>query len=110
MKTVKSASHLKQMALRTGATVTLGREQFNTAGVKAATKPIKAPQIRQQDPIAPAPVDLAPLALAQERVGSLIAQAIASATKSPAPVREWLFTVQRDKDGLLTAIHAKAVG
>ena len=110
MKSVKSIQDLKKMALRQGATVEIGSERFNTAGVRAqvvakqAPKPTPAP--------APTPavaaIDMAPMALAQEKLGAMLAHAIASLPHPAAPVREWLFTVERDKDGLLTNIRATA--
>lgn len=113
MKSVKSIQDLKKMALRQGATVEIGSERFNTAGVRAqvvakapAPKPVEAPP---PPPVAPT-IDMAPMALAQEKLGAMLAHAIASLPHPAAPVREWLFTVERDKDGLLTNIRATAVG
>lgn len=117
MKTVKSIADLKQLALARGAKVELGATRFNTTGerVKAFPKPSPAPApVEAPAPVPvpmPAPevrVDLEPVAAMQERVGQMLANAIASMPKSAPPVREWLFTVERDESGLLTAIKATA--
>lgn len=111
MKSVKSIQDLKKMALRQGATVEIGSERFNTAGVRAQVVPKPAPKPGppppQPVPVAPT-IDMAPMALAQEKLGVMLAHAIASLPQPHAPVREWLFTVERDKDGLLTNIRATA--
>lgn len=119
MKTVKSIADLKQLALERGAKVELGNTRFNTTNerVKSFPKPSPAPAPVEArvEPPAPAPmpapevrVDLEPVAAMQERVGQMLADAIASMPKSAPPVREWLFTVERDQSGLLTAIKATA--
>jgi hypothetical protein len=114
MKTVKSISDLKQIALRTGATVAMGNSRFNTAGLKTAPVP-ERPRERERPtapPPAPAPVDMAPMvsamSQAQERMGAMLAAAIASLPQPGQPVKEWIFTVERDKDGLLNRIRATA--
>jgi hypothetical protein len=112
MKSVKSIQDLKKMALRKGATVEIGAERFNTAGVRAQVVPKPAPPPPQvkDEPAPPlaATIDMKPMALAQEKLGAMLAHAIASLPQPHAPVREWLFTVERDKDGLLTTIRATA--
>lgn len=110
MKSVKSIQDLKKMALRQGATVEIGSERFNTAGVRAQVVPKPAPKPAPAPPPTPAvaAIDMAPMALAQEKLGAMLAHAIASLPHPAAPVREWLFTVERDKDGLLTNIRARA--
>jgi hypothetical protein len=110
MKSVKSIQDLKKMALRHGATVEIGAERFNTAGVRAQVVPKQpAPTVKPEPTPAPVPaIDMAPMALAQEKLGAMLAHAIASLPQPHAPVREWLFTVERDKDGLLTNIRATA--
>jgi hypothetical protein len=113
MKTVKSVSDLKKMALRQGATVDFGSQKFNTAGVRAQVVQRETPRAEPPAPTpppspTPAAVDMAPVALAQEKIGAMLAHAIASMPRPHAPVREWLFTVERDKDGLLTTIRATA--
>lgn len=98
------------MALRQGATVEIGSERFNTAGVRAQVLPKPPPkpvEVPAPAPVAPT-IDMAPMALAQEKLGAMLAHAIASLPQPHAPVREWLFTVERDKDGLLTTIRATA--
>jgi hypothetical protein len=110
MKSVKSIQDLKKMALRQGATVEIGSERFNTAGVRAQVVPKPAPKPAPAPPPTPAvaAIDMAPMALAQEKLGAMLAHAIASLPQPHVPVREWLFTVERDKDGLLTNIRATA--
>lgn len=117
MKTVKSIADLKQLALAKGATVEVGSTRYNTTNErvrafpkKVEPEPAPAPP---PPPAAPAPapevrVDLAPMADAQMKIGEMLARALASQPAPPAPVREWLFTVERDGDGLLTSIRATA--
>lgn len=105
MMRVKSISELKRVAIQQGATVEVSGERFNTAGVRAS---LNRPQPEPATP-PPAPViDAAPFAQAHEKLGAMFAAAIASLPQPAAPVREWLFTVERDKDGLLTSIRATA--
>lgn len=112
MKSVKSIQDLKKMALRQGATVEIGSERFNTAGMRSKALTSMAP--RPPDPPKPLPapvaqtIDMAPMAIAHEKMGVMLARAIASLPQPHAPVREWMFTVERDKDGLLTNIRATA--
>lgn len=112
MKTVKSIVDLKRMALERGATVSVGGDRFNTAGVKAALverKPMPDPEpAAPAAPVAQATIDMAPVALAQEKMGAMLAHAIASLPQPQSAVREWLFTVERDENGLLTTIRASA--
>lgn len=118
MKTVKSVADLKQLALARGAKVELGNTRYNTTGERVTSfpKPTPAPApVEAKVEPAPAPVpapevrvDMAPVAAMQERVGQMLADAISSMPKSAPPVREWLFTVERDDSGLLTAIKATA--
>jgi hypothetical protein len=120
MKTVKDLTELKQLALSRGATVEVGASRYNTTGerVKAFPKPTPAPAPVTPEPVkaepapAPAPmpapqitVDLQPVAQAQERMAQMFAQAISSMPKS---AREWMFTVERDANGLLSSIRATA--
>lgn len=110
MKTVKSIVDLKRMALERGATVSVGGDRFNTSGVKAALVERKAEPAPAPAP-APTPqatIDMAPVALAQEKMGAMLAHAIASLPQPQSAVREWLFTVERDENGLLTTIRATA--
>lgn len=117
MKTVKSVSDLKQLALRSGAAVELGNTRFNSAKERVAAlqrpapkaEPVKAPEPTPAP--APAPVvnvDTAPMAAAQERMAQMLSQALASMPAPTAPIREWVFTVERDEKGLLTRIRASA--
>lgn len=119
MKTVKSVADLKQLALARGARVELGNTRFNTTNerVKAFPKPTPAPAPMEAKvdtpPPAPMPppeikVDMSEVAAMQAKVGEMLAAAITSMPKSAPPVREWLFTVERDQSGLLTAIKATA--
>jgi hypothetical protein len=116
MKTVKSMAELKQMALARGASVSVGTSRYNTDGEKvekqpAVTKKEPEPQPMAAPAPAPAPtvnVDMAPVAASQERVAQMLSQALASIPQPSAPVREWLFTVERDENGLLTSIRATA--
>lgn len=124
MKTVKDLTELKQLALSRGATVEVGASRYNTTGErvtafpkKAAAvekEPAKAEPMRQVTEPAPPPpatevkVDLAPVAAAQERLGQMLAQMVSQLPQPAAPVREWLFTVERDSNGLLASIRATA--
>lgn len=116
MKTVKSLADLKQMALAHGASVEVGSTRYNTDGEKIAgipRRPAAAPVTKTEPKPEPMPapvvtVDTAPVAAAQERVAQMMAQALSSIPKPSAPVREWLFTVERDENGLLTGIRATA--
>ena len=124
MRSVKSVTELKQLALQTGATVELGGKRFNTTGdrVKPETRPAPKPTPAPA-PVQPAPapvvqvaapevtVDLQPVADAQRSIGTMLAQALVAArAEQPLVVREWLFTVERDQNGLLTSIRATAQG
>ena len=108
MKTVKSISELKRMAVQKGATIELGSDRFNAGGVKAAVGAVERRPAPVAAPMPPPAIDAAPLAQAHEKLGAMFAAAIASLPQPAAPVREWLFTVERDKDGLLTSIRAIA--
>ena len=120
MKTVKSVADLKQLALARGARVELGNTRFNTTNerVKAFPKPTPAPAPMEakpepREPAAPPPapevrVDMAAVADAQLKMGEMLSRALASQSTPQAPVREWLFTVERDGSGLLTSIRATA--
>jgi len=48
------------------------------------------------------------VAAAQERLGQMMAQMMSQLPQPAAPVREWLFTVERDSNGLLASIRATA--
>lgn len=115
MKSVKSIADLKQLALAKGATVEVGSTRYNTTNERVTTFPKKAapepaPVEAKPEPVAPeVRVDMAPIADAQMKMGEMLARALASQATPPAPVREWLFTVERDSDGLLTSIRATAV-
>ncbi len=125
MKTVKDLTELKQLALSRGAAVELGATRFNSSGDRfeklmrpqtpiKPEPPIKAEPKRQVTEPAPPPpatevkVDLAPVAAAQERLGQMMAQMMSQLPQPAAPVREWLFTVERDSNGLLASIRATA--
>ncbi len=117
MKTVKSVADLKQLALARGASVEVGTTRYNADGEKIARlerKPaVTQPEPKPEPKPAPAPaptvnVDMAPVAASQERVAQMLSQALASIPQPSAPVREWLFTVERDENGLLTSIRATA--
>ena len=119
MKTVKSVAELKQLALARGAKVELGNTRYNTTGERVTAFPKRempaaaepAPMPEAPPPAMPAPemrVDMAPVAEAQMKMGEMLARALASQPTPQAPVREWLFTVERDSDGLLTSIRATA--
>lgn len=114
MKTVKSIADLKQLALAKGATVEVGSTRYNTTNERVRAFPKKAEPEPAPTPEAPAPqapevrVDLTPMADAQIKIGEMLARALASQPSPSAPVREWLFTVERDGDGLLTSIRATA--
>jgi hypothetical protein len=123
MKTVKDLTELKQLALEKGAAVAIGSTRYNTDGgrVKVFPKknppPASSPTTEPTPTPAPAPapapteikVDLTPVASAQERLGQLMAQMMSQMPRPASPVREWSFTIERDKDGLLTGIKATAV-
>lgn len=115
MKSVKSIADLKQLALAKGATVEVGSTRYNTTNERVRAFPKKAEAEPAPVEVKPEPVaapevrlDLAPMAAMQERVGEMLASAIAAMPRSAPPVREWLFTVERDESGLLTAIKATA--
>lgn len=116
MKSVKSMADLKQMALARGASVSVGGTRYNAGGEKVErTAPMPKPQAKPEpkpEPVQPREtmvnVDLAPVAAAQDRIGQMLSQALASIPQPSAPVREWLFTVERDANGLLTSIRATA--
>ena len=122
MKTVKSIADLKQMALARGASVQVGATRYNAGGEKIARlerqpAPAAAPAPAPVPVPAPAPapaaapvvnVDMAPIASAQDRMAQMLGQALAAMPQPAAPVREWLFTVERDSNGLLTSIRATA--
>lgn len=121
MKTFKTLDDLKQMALKQGAAVEVGATRYNTKGQKVTTIERKTPPSPVQmfepkpepkpEPVAePAKVevDMSPVAQSQERMAQMLAQALASLPQPAAPVREWVFTVERDSNGLLTSISAKA--
>lgn len=116
MKTVKDISELKRLALAKGASVEVGATRYNTTGERVAAMPRKEapPEPAAPPPTLPPPpapevrVDLAPVAQAQERLGQLVAQMMSQLPQPAAPVREWLFTVERDNNGLLTSIRAIA--
>jgi hypothetical protein len=125
MKTVKSVSDLKQMALRSGASVSMGTARFNSTNDKVTTLPRAAPKEvvpepkREPVPVAAAPtkveVDMAPVAsaIAQlQQIQSTLVQSIAqqmSEMKPGQPVLEWDFSIVRNPDGTLASIRAKAV-
>lgn len=118
MKTVKSMADLKQIALARGASVSVGDTRFNTGGERVErAAPVKRPEPKTEPVVTrePAPmptpqvnVDMAPVAASQERVAQMLSQALAALPQPTAPVREWLFTVERDANGLLTSIRATA--
>lgn len=117
MKTVKSVADLKQLALSRGASVELGANRYNTQGEKIDRRERKPAPVTPEPPkpeprlAAPAPVvnvDTAPMAAAQERVAQMLSQALASLPQPTAPVREWVFTIERDSNGLMTSIRATA--
>lgn len=113
MKSVKSVADLKQLALTKGATIQIGSTRYNTTNDRVAAFPKKAApapvEVKPEPVAAPAVrVDLAPIADAQLKMGEMLAKALASQPALPVPVREWLFTVERDGDGLLTSIRATA--
>lgn len=125
MKTVKSVSDLKQMALRSGASVSMGTARFNSTNDKVTTLPRAAPKEvvpepkREPAPVAAAPtkveVDMAPVAsaIAQlQQIQSTLVQSIAqqmAEMKPGKPVLEWDFSIVRNPDGTLASIRAKAV-
>lgn len=124
MKTVKSVSDLKQMALRSGASVSMGTARFNSTNDKVTTLPRAAPKEVVPEPKRePAPVaaptkvevDMAPVAsaIAQlQQIQSTLVQSIAqqmSEMKPGQPVLEWDFSIVRNPDGTLASIRAKAV-
>lgn len=117
MKTVKSLAELKSLALQKGAAVEAGTLRFNTSGDKLKPGPRKAESVVEPPPPPtpppPAPaavnVDLTPLAGAQERLGAMLAQALMSLPQPAAPTREWEFTINRNPDGTLSSIRARAI-
>lgn len=115
MKSVKSIADLKQLALTKGATVEVGGTRYNTTNERVRDFPKKAEPAPAPVEVKPAPapapevrMDLAPLADAQVKMGEMLARALASLPAPSAPVRQWLFTIERDESGLLTSIRASA--
>jgi len=120
MKTVKSLSDLKRIAVQKGATVEVGTARFNAGGEKIARLE-RAPAPTTPEPPAPARetaevnVDLAPVAAAIERAQALQAQMLQSMLQQIAQLQpgqapqEWEFTVNRNPDGTLATIRAKAI-
>ena len=126
MKTVKSLADLKQTALAQGATVSVGGRQFNASGEAARVvampkqgTPVPKPDAVPDATPAPAPnvevhpvnnvhVDTAAIAQAQMSVGRMVADALASLPAPAQPVKEWVFTVERDANGYTKTITAKA--
>lgn len=122
MKTVKSVADLKAMALARGATVEMGATRFNTGRDKVARlerpAPTPAPEPTPVPPPTAAPevkVDLEPVAAAIERAQVLQAQLMQSMLQQIAMLQpgtapqEWEFTVNRNPDGTLASIRAKAI-
>ena len=122
MKSVKSLSELKRMAVQKGATVELGTARFNAGGEKIARLE-RAPSKSEPPAPAPAParenaevnVDMSPVAAAIERAQALQAQMLQSVLQQLAHLQpgqspqEWEFTVNRNPDGTLARIRAKAI-
>lgn len=122
MKIVKSVADLKALALETGASVEIGSQRFNTTGdkLKPGPRKVEAQPAAEPSPPPPAPVpapapapevhvDLAPVAQAQSQIGTMLAQALMSMPRPAEPVREWEFTINRNPDGTLASIRARAV-
>jgi hypothetical protein len=124
MKTVKSVADLKRLALETGASVAVGGSKFNAEGEKITPSPKQpktpeAPAPKPEpkvEPPAPAmQVDLTPVASAIERSQALVAQVMQSVgqalseLKSDAAPEEWEFSINRNSDGTLASIRARAV-
>lgn len=112
MKTVKNIAELKRLALSSGASVSVGGRRFNTDGERVVTEPR-----REVEKTAPAPmpmpaqevtIDMTPLAMAHDRMARMLSDTLLSMPKPESAVREWLFTVERDKNGLLVSITATA--
>lgn len=127
MKSVKSVSDLKAMALARGAAVEMGASRFNTSRDKIArlerqTPSAPTPEPRPEPAPAPSPaaqvdvkVDMEPVAEAMQRMQQLQAGLVQSLSQQIAqlapgqPVQEWEFTVNRNPDGTLASIRAKAI-
>lgn len=122
MKTVKSIADLKQLAMQKGAAVEIGPSRFNSDGEKI-TRLERTPAPRPEPMPAPpreavAPevnVDMGPVAAALERAQQMQGQLLQSvlqqlATLQPGQVaQEWEFTVNRNPDGTLASIRARAI-
>lgn len=122
MKKVKSIAELKQLALKQGGSVAVGNSRFNMTGEKITL--LERPAEREQ-PAAPAPsppkqepppkIDMQPVADAIERGQVMQAQLMQSMAvaitqmKADRPVTEWEFTVNRNPDGTVASIRAKAI-
>lgn len=123
MKSVKSLSDLKRVALTSGASVAVGGKHFNADGeeTRVVAMPKQAPRVKEEPapeptpapapPPAPAPVvnvDLTPIAQSQMVLAHTLANALQNLPQPAAPVRKWKFTVHRNKAGFLESFTAEA--
>lgn len=126
MISVKSKADLERLALARGGHASMAGGQFNSSRDRAqVARPVPAPAATPELPAQAAPVvsalDLTPLAQAQENMGRMLAEAIASLRtvapvspgESPAPqiiqhhATGWQFSTTRDKNGRLESIEAQ---
>lgn len=120
MRTVASAQDLQRYAIERGATASLGGKQINAQGTQlkvVAPRPAPAPE---PAPMPAAPPALDPLAMAVDRMGSMLSEAISklqvpaepmarmAPVEPPAAPPSWDFEVLRDKQGLMTQVTATA--
>lgn len=110
-----SAETMKRRAMALGAKLDLSGNTFNAsrAQAKVGPKPKAPPQPTQAPVPDKQPDQFESFAAATFMLADSTAQLVAgisqqlnNAPKSPAPAREWLFTVHRDKSGNMTNITA----
>ena len=128
MKIVKSTDELKRLALSKGASVSVGRDRFNSTSEKVAPQAVKVePKPEPKPEPTPAPVDLMPTiqgalaamngyaASAQElsqsnaKVMLEMQKALSQLPEPTEPLKErkWKLTVNRDTRGLLQSIDVE---
>lgn len=121
MKKFADEAALRKFALSKGASATVGESEFNSSRQRASITPRPAPKAVPAPP-APAPVketvvvdntaavdamrqQTAALVKLFEELKSEVKQAAVAGSTSPT---EWDFAIERDKNGLIQKISAKA--
>lgn len=115
MRTVASSHDLQRFAIERGATAILGGNQINAQGSKLKVVAPKPAPAKAVEPVTPAAPALDPLAMAVDRMGSMLSEAIGKLQTpaeplvrptAPAPAPSWSFEVARDRQGLMTQVTA----